>query len=133
MTTTPPDRRTDDLREEIATAISTGRELGPEFDAELADSVAARMELAPRTEGQPAPKSQRKSAPRSPGRSGPEGEVAWLGSSAPAARTLRVAGVGTVGIFLAAWAAESTPEALSPWAILAVVAVVLHVVRTWRS
>lgn len=116
MVTTPPDRTTD-LRDEIATAISTARELGPEFDTEIADSLATRVE------SETAPK--------------PEGEhVLPAPVTAPATRntrTLRVAGWGTVGIIAAAWAAESAPEALSPWAILAVIAVVLHVVRTWRS
>lgn len=53
MATTPP-ARTTGLRDEIATAISTGRELGPEFDREVADSLATRMEseTAPKREGE---------------------------------------------------------------------------------
>ncbi|WP_067605011.1 hypothetical protein [Nocardiopsis listeri] len=47
-------------------------------------------------------------------------------------RTRKAAGWGALGIVAAAWAAESTPEGMA-WGILAVVAVVLHVVRTWRS
>ncbi|MUL43141.1 hypothetical protein FZ103_18540 [Streptomonospora sp. PA3] len=112
MATTPP-ARTTDLRAEIATAISTGRELGPEFDTAIADSLATRMEA------ETAPKR--------------EGEHGHPGSATRSARTLRVAGWGALGIAAAAWAVESTPEAVPPWAILAVVAIVLHVVRTWRS
>ncbi|MFB8764510.1 hypothetical protein [Nocardiopsis alba] len=111
MVTTPPDRTTD-LRDEIATAISTARELGPEFDTEIADSLATRVE------SETAPK--------------PEGEHGLLAPATRNTRTLRVAGWGTVGIIAAAWAAESTPEGMA-WGILAVIAVVLHVVRTWRS
>ncbi|KIH96937.1 hypothetical protein LP52_22000 [Streptomonospora alba] len=112
MATTPP-ARTTDLRDEIATAISAGRELGPEFDTEVADSLATRME------SETAPKA--------------EGEYERPGSATRSARTLKVAGWGTLGIAVAAWAAESAPEALPPWGLLAVVAIVLHVVRTWRS
>ncbi|WP_150254250.1 hypothetical protein [Nocardiopsis deserti] len=112
MATAPP-ARTTGLRDEIATALSIGRELGPEFDTEVADSLAARME------SETAPKR--------------EGEPERSGSATRSTRALRVAGWGALGIATAAWAAESAPEALSPWAILAVVAVVLHVVRTWRS
>ncbi|WP_238580899.1 hypothetical protein [Streptomonospora alba] len=61
-----------------------------------------------------------------------EGERDRPGSATRSARTRKVAGWGALGI-AAAWAAESAPEALPPWAILAVVAIVLHVVRTWRS
>lgn len=112
MATTPP-ARTTDLRDEVATAISTGRELGPEFDTEVADSLATRMEseTAPKREGEH------------------ERPVAATRST----RTLKVAGWGTLGIAAAIWAAEEGPEALMPWGILAVVAIVLHVVRTWRS
>lgn len=112
MATTPPARATD-LRDEIATAISTGRELGPEFDTEIADSLATRME------SETAPKR--------------EGEHERSGSATRLERTRKVAGWGALGIIAAAWAAEEAPEALPAWAILAVVAVVLHVVRTWRS
>ncbi|GAB3497105.1 hypothetical protein [Nocardiopsis coralliicola] len=108
MTTTPP-ARTEDLRAEIATAISTGRELGPEFDSELADSLATRMEA------EVAPKGEEK-----------EKQETRL------VRTRKVAGWGALSIGAAAWAAESTPEGMA-WGILAVVAVVLHVVRSWRS
>lgn len=111
MATTPP-ARTTDLRDEIATAISTGRELGPEFDTEIADSLATRME------SETAPKR--------------EGEHERSGSATRLERTRKVAGWGALGIIAAAWAAESTPEGMA-WGILAVVAVVLHVVRTWRS
>ncbi|GAA3740391.1 hypothetical protein HDA32_002634 [Spinactinospora alkalitolerans] len=111
MATTPP-ARTTDLRDEIATALSIGRELGPEFDTEIADSLATRME------SETAPKR--------------EGEYERPGSATRSARTLKVAGWGTLGIAAAAWAAESTPEGMM-WGILAVVAIVLHVVRTWRS
>ncbi|NKZ01966.1 hypothetical protein [Nocardiopsis alborubida] len=112
MATAPP-ARTADLRDEIATALSIGRELGPEFDTEVADSLATRME------SEAAPKRA--------------GERERSGSATRSTRTLKAAGWGTLGIAAAAWAAESAPEALSPWGILAVVAVVLHVVRTWRS
>lgn len=111
MITTPP-ARTTDLRDEIATAISTGRELGPEFDTAIADSLATRMESEI---------AQKR-----------EGEHERLGSATRSTRTLKVAGWGTLGITAAAWAAESTPEGMM-WGILAVVAIVLHVVRTWRS
>lgn len=110
MAPTPP-ARTTDLRDEIATAISTGRELGPEFDTEIADSLATRMEseTAPKRDGEHE-------------RSVTRGE-----------RTRKVALWSTLAVIAAAWAAEEAPEALAPWAILAVVSVVLHVVRTWRS
>ena len=111
MFTTPP-ARTTDLREEIATAISTGRELGPEFDAEVADSLATRMES--------------ESAPKR------EGEHEQSGSATRSERTLKVAGWGALSIAAAAWTAEAAPEGMM-WGILAVVAIVLHVVRTWRS
>ena len=108
--TTPPARATD-LRDEIATAISTARELGPDFDTEIADSLATRME------SETAPKGQ---------------EDERSGTATRFERTRKVAGWGALGIVAAAWAAESTPEGMA-WGILAVVAVVLHVVRTWRS
>ncbi|MFW6641226.1 hypothetical protein ACOALZ_14430 [Nocardiopsis algeriensis] len=108
-----PPARTTDLRDEIATAISAGRELGPEFDTEIADSLATRME------SETAPKR--------------EGEHERPDSATRLERTLKVAGWGALGITAAAWMAESAPEAMAPWSILAVVAVVLHVVRTWRS
>ena len=112
MATTPP-ARTTDLRDEIAAAISTGRELGPEFDTEIADSLAARME------SETAPKHE--AAHERPN------------SATRLERTRKVAGWGALGIIAAAWMAESAPEAMAPWSILAVIAVVLHVVRTWRS
>ncbi|WP_435110678.1 hypothetical protein [Nocardiopsis synnemataformans] len=114
MATAPP-ARTTDLRDEIATALSIGRELGPEFDAEVADSLATRVE------SETAPKR--------------EGEHERSGSATRSARTLKVAGWGTLGIVAAAWAAESAPPAPAEmaWAVLAVVAIVLHVLRTWRT
>ena len=110
-TTTPPDRSTD-LRDEIATAISAARELGPDFDTEIADSLATRME------SETAPKR--------------EGEHERSGPATRFERTRKVAGWGALAIVAAAWMAESTPEGMA-WGILAVLAVVLHVVRTWRS
>ncbi|SIO84408.1 hypothetical protein [Nocardiopsis sp. JB363] len=110
-TTTSPARATD-LRDEIATAISAARELGPDFDTEIADSLATRME------SETAPKR--------------EGEHERSGSATRFERTRKVAGWGALGIVAAAWMAESTPEGMA-WGILAVIAVVLHVVRTWRS
>jgi len=109
---TTPSTRTTDLRTEIAAAISTARELGPEFDTEIADSLATRME------SETAPKR--------------EGEHGRPDSATRFERTRKVAGWGAVGIIAAAWMAESTPEGMA-WGILAVIAVVLHVVRTWRS
>lgn len=112
MATTPP-ARTTDLRDEIATAIATGRELGPEFDTEIADSLATRM--------------QAETAPKR------EVEHEQPASATRLERTGKVAGWGALGIVAAAWMAESAPEAMAPWAILAVIALALHVVRTWRS
>ncbi|HJE58817.1 MAG TPA: hypothetical protein K8V84_09950 [Nocardiopsis listeri] len=109
--TTPPARATD-LRDEIATAIFTARELGPDFDTEIADSLATRMESETASKG--------------------EGEHDRSGPTTRFERTRKVAGWGTLGIVVAAWAAEATPEGMA-WGILAVIAVVLHVVRTWRS
>ncbi|GHD30087.1 hypothetical protein [Nocardiopsis kunsanensis] len=120
MATTPP-ARTTDLRDEIAAAISTGRELGPEFDTEIADSLATRME------SETVPKRESETAPKR------EGEHERPGSATRGERTRKVALWSTLAVIAAAWAAEDAPEALAPWAILAVVSVVLHVVRTWRS
>ncbi|GAB3453255.1 hypothetical protein GCM10027570_32330 [Streptomonospora sediminis] len=109
-----------ELREQIAAAIATGRDLGPGFDAEVADSLADRLE--------------EKNAETAREPRGRRPELRWWRREPTARerRAARTAGWGALGIAAAAWAAEVAPEGL-PWGILAVVAVVLHVVRSWRS
>lgn len=121
MPATPPENTTGtELREQIAAAIATGRDLGPGFDAEVADSLVDRLEAET---AETAPESRTR-------RPGPLWRRREL--TARERRTAWTAGCGALSITAATWAVQTMPEGVV-WGPLAVGAVILHVVRSWRS
>lgn len=61
-----------------------------------------------------------------------EGQPERSASATRFERTRKVAGWGALSITAAALMSGSAPDGMV-WGLLAVIAVVLHVVRTWRS
>ncbi len=106
-------REQTDVYRELRTALSTARDLGPDYDEELAHTVAERVTVSP---AKPAAAREPRGASR---RDRARRTVA-------AALAATVIGVATAAV------AEGSPENLA-WGTVGVLALAAHVARTWWS
>ncbi|PSK93756.1 hypothetical protein CLV63_116163 [Murinocardiopsis flavida] len=114
--------RNEEIRDDIAAALAVARDLGPDYDPQVAESLMDRVPALVADPAEPAPASA------------PTGWASAL-SQQPGSRAARVAQSvvwWTLGMGAATLASAFAPSGI-PWGLLAVIAVTAHVAPAWRN